>query len=45
MIKLLLLCGFDTLKYSWVMATTGICILVDYFVAKKCQHMGHVFLH
>jgi hypothetical protein len=35
--ELLLLCGFDTLEYSWVKVTIGICMLVDYFVAKKCQ--------
>jgi hypothetical protein len=37
MIELLLPCGFDTLKYSWVKVTIGICMLVDYFVANKCQ--------
>jgi hypothetical protein len=37
MIELLLPCGFDTLEYSWVKATIGICTLVDYFVAKKRQ--------
>jgi hypothetical protein len=37
MIELLLPCGFDTLEYSWVKATIGICMLADYFVAKKCQ--------
>jgi hypothetical protein len=37
MIELLLLYGFDTLEYSWVKATIGICMLVDCFVAKKCQ--------
>jgi hypothetical protein len=37
MIELLLPCGFDTLEYSWVKATIGICTLVDYPVAKKCQ--------
>jgi hypothetical protein len=38
MIQLLLSCGFDTLEYSWVKATIGICTLADYSVAKKCQH-------
>jgi hypothetical protein len=37
MIELLLPYGFDTLKYSWVKATIGICTLVDYFMAKKRQ--------
>jgi hypothetical protein len=37
MIELLLPCGFDTLEYSWVKATIGICMLADYFVAKKGQ--------
>jgi hypothetical protein len=37
MIELLLPCGFDTLEYSWVMITIGICMLVDYSVAKKRQ--------
>jgi hypothetical protein len=37
MIELLLHCGFDTLEYSWVKATIGICMLADYSVAKKCQ--------
>jgi hypothetical protein len=37
MIDLLLPYGFDTLEYSWVKATIGICTLVDYFVTKKCQ--------
>jgi hypothetical protein len=37
MIELLLPCGFDTPEYSWVKATIGICIHVDYCVAKKCQ--------
>jgi hypothetical protein len=38
MIELLLPYGFDTLEYSWVKATIGICMLADYFVAKKHQH-------
>jgi hypothetical protein len=38
MIELLIPCGFDTLEDSWVKATIGICMLVDYSVAKKCQH-------
>jgi hypothetical protein len=37
MIELLLPCGFDTLEYSWVKATIGICMLADYSVAKKWQ--------
>jgi hypothetical protein len=38
MIELLLPCGFDTLEYSWVTVTIDICTLVEYSVAKKCQH-------
>jgi hypothetical protein len=38
MIELLVPCGFDTLEYSWVKATIGICILLDFSVAKKRQH-------
>jgi hypothetical protein len=38
MIESLPPCGFDTLEYSWVKATIAICTLVDYSVAKKCQH-------
>jgi hypothetical protein len=41
MIELLLPCGFNTLEYSWVMATIGICTLADYSMAKKCQHSLH----
>jgi hypothetical protein len=37
MIELLLPCGFDTLEYSWVKASIGICIHADYSMAKKCQ--------
>jgi hypothetical protein len=37
MTELLLSCGFDTLKYSWVKATIGIYTLADDSVAKKCQ--------
>jgi hypothetical protein len=37
MIELLLPYGFDTLENCWVKATIGICMLADYFVAKKCQ--------
>jgi hypothetical protein len=41
MIALLLPYGFDTLKYSWVKATIGICTLADYSMAKKHQqHTG-----
>jgi hypothetical protein len=39
MIELLHPCGFDTLEYSGVNATIGICMLADYSVAKKCQHI------
>jgi hypothetical protein len=39
MIELLLPYGLDTLEYSWVKATIGICMLADYSVAKKCQHL------
>jgi hypothetical protein len=48
MIELLLPCGFDTLKYSWVKAIIGICTLANYSVAKKHQQevgsraVGHV---
>jgi hypothetical protein len=37
MIELLLPCGFDTLEYSWVEATIGICMLGDYSVAEQRQ--------
>jgi hypothetical protein len=37
MIGLLLLCAFDTPKYSWVKATIDIYMLADYSMAKKCQ--------
>jgi hypothetical protein len=37
MIELLLPCGFDALEYSWVKATIGICMLVDYSMAKTCE--------
>jgi hypothetical protein len=37
MIELLLPYGFDTLEYSWVNATIGLCMLADYSVATKCQ--------
>jgi hypothetical protein len=40
MIELLLPYGLDTLEYSWVNATIGICTLADYSVAKKCQQLG-----
>jgi hypothetical protein len=39
MVELLLPCGFDTLEYSWVKATIGICTLTDYLVAKECQQV------
>jgi hypothetical protein len=44
MIELLLPCGFDTLEYSWVKATIGICMPIDYSVAKKRQH-SPPFIH
>jgi hypothetical protein len=37
MIELLLPFGFNTLEYSWVKATIGICTLADYSMAKKHQ--------
>jgi hypothetical protein len=37
MIELQFPYGFDTLEYSWVKATIGICTLADYFVAKEHQ--------
>jgi hypothetical protein len=37
MIELLLPCGFDTLEYSWVKDTIGICTLADYSMDKKRQ--------
>jgi hypothetical protein len=37
MIELLLPYGFDTLEYSWVKTTIGICTLADYSVTKKGQ--------
>jgi hypothetical protein len=37
MIELLVPYGFNTLEYSWVKATIGICTLADYSVAKKQQ--------
>jgi hypothetical protein len=37
MLELLLPCGLDTLEYSCVKGTTGICTPVDYSVAKKHQ--------
>jgi hypothetical protein len=37
--ELLLTCGFETLEYSRVKATIGICTLADYSVAKKRQHL------
>jgi hypothetical protein len=41
MIELLLPFGFDTIEYSWVKATIGICMLADYSVAMKRQHYAH----
>jgi hypothetical protein len=41
MIELLHLCGFDTLEYSWVKATIGICTLVEYSMAKKRQQIAY----
>jgi hypothetical protein len=43
MIELLLPCGFDTLEYSWVKATIGICTPVDYSMAKKRQLSANTF--
>jgi hypothetical protein len=40
MIESLLLWCFVTVEYSWVKATIGIYMLVDYSIAKKCQHTG-----
>jgi hypothetical protein len=37
MMELLLPYGFDTLEYSWVKTTIGICTLTDFSVAKKHQ--------
>jgi hypothetical protein len=37
MIELLPPYGFDTMEYSWVKATIGICTHADYSVDKKCQ--------
>jgi hypothetical protein len=34
-IDLLLPYGVDTLEYSWVKATIGICMLADYSMAKE----------
>jgi hypothetical protein len=39
MIELLLSSGFDTLEWSWVKATIGICTHADYSTAKKHQQM------
>jgi hypothetical protein len=39
MIELLLSCVFDTLEYSWLKATIGICTLADYSVAMKRQQL------
>jgi hypothetical protein len=36
-VELLIPYGFDTLEYSWVKATIGICTLADYSMAKECQ--------
>jgi hypothetical protein len=37
MIELLFPCGFDTLEYSWVKGTIGICKFADYYIAKERQ--------
>jgi hypothetical protein len=42
MVELLLLYGFDILKYSWVKATIGIYMLADYSVAKKANNLTHL---
>jgi hypothetical protein len=44
MIELLLPSGFNTVKYSWVKDTIGICMLADYSMAKKCQQ-GFIIHH
>jgi hypothetical protein len=41
MIVLLLPCGFDTLEYSWVKATIGICTLADYSVARDANKLSN----
>jgi hypothetical protein len=33
--------GLNTLEYSVVKATIGICTLADYSMAKKCQQPQH----
>jgi hypothetical protein len=40
MIELMLLCGFDTLEYSWVKATIGICTLADYSIHAEVDHLS-----
>jgi hypothetical protein len=37
MIELLLPYVYDTMEYSWLKTTIGICMLVDFSVAKKHQ--------
>jgi hypothetical protein len=41
MIVLLLPCGFDTLEYSWVKGTIGICTLADYFAARDANKLSN----
>jgi hypothetical protein len=43
MIELLIPYEFDTLEYSWVNATIGICTPVDYFVANKLLQHSALF--
>jgi hypothetical protein len=45
MIELLLPYGFDTVKYSWVKTTIGICTLAGYSVAKKHQQYYGLEIH
>jgi hypothetical protein len=44
MIELLLPYGFNTLEYSWVKDTIGICTLADYSMAKKHQQAFQALL-
>jgi hypothetical protein len=36
---------YDTLEYSWVKATIGICTLADHSVAKERQQWYHLSDH
>jgi hypothetical protein len=42
MTELLLPCGFNTLEYSWVKTTIGMCTLTDYSVAKNTNKLSSV---